>query len=192
MQPQNRTSRIGRKPITIPSGVDVKLDKQTMSIKGPKGTLAVQIHPYVNVSIESNTITLQPNTEKKSTITGAAKKLYRSIHGTMRANINNVIHGVTKGFEEKLLLVGVGYRAQAKGKVLALSLGHSHPVEFQVPAGITIETPTQTEILVKGASKEDVGQAAAEIRRKRGPEPYKGKGVRYANEVIELKETKKK
>lgn len=186
------TSRIGRKPVVIPSGVDVKITAEKLSVKGPKGQLSMDIHPFVKVSVESNQIKVQPNTETKGVITGASKKLYRSIAGTERANINNIIQGVTHGFERKLVLVGVGYRAQAKGKVLALSLGFSHPTDFSVPEGVTIETPTQTEIIVKGMNKELVGLVAAQIRSVRGPEPYKGKGVRYANEVIELKETKKK
>ncbi|RDI46962.1 50S ribosomal protein L6 [Aquicella lusitana] len=187
-----RTSRIGRKPVVVPSGVEVKLQDQKLSVKGPKGQLTMAIHPYVHVAIENNEIKVQPNNESKRTLTGPKTKLYRSIAGTTRANIHNVIHGVAQGFERKLVLVGVGYRAQAKGKVLSLSLGFSHPTDFAVPEGITIETPTQTEILVKGINKELVGLVAAQIRSVRGPEPYKGKGVRYANEVIELKETKKK
>jgi large subunit ribosomal protein L6 len=186
------TSRIGRKPVTVPSGVDVKIQDQKMSVKGPKGSLTIPLHPYVLVTIDKNEIKVAPNSINKRLITGASSKLYRSIAGTVRANIYNLIHGVTQGFERKLLLVGVGYRAQSKGKVLSLSLGFSHPTDFNVPEGVTIETPTQTEILIKGANKELVGLVAAQIRSIRGPEPYKGKGVRYANEVIELKETKKK
>lgn len=186
------TSRIGRKPVAIPSGVEVKINDLKLSIKGPKGQLSMNIHPYVNVSVESNQIKVESNAQAKELITGASKKLYRSIAGTERANIYNIVHGVTHGFERKLLLVGVGYRAQVKGKILSLSLGFSHPTDFDVPEGVTIETPTQTEIIVKGVNKELVGLVAAKIRSVRGPEPYKGKGVRYANEVIELKETKKK
>lgn len=144
------------------------------------------------MTVKDSQIQVQPINAKDTNITGASTKLYRSIAGTVRANINNSIHGVSQGFERKLVLVGVGYRAQAKGKILSLSLGFSHPTEFNVPEGVTIETPTQTEILIKGANKELVGLVAANIRRIRGPEPYKGKGIRYANEVIELKETKKK
>jgi large subunit ribosomal protein L6 len=192
----SKTSRIGRKPVTVPSGVEVKIQDQNLSVKGPKGHLSVALHPFVHVSIEKHDekseIKVQPNSQKDLVMTGATTKLYRSIAGTIRANIYNVIHGVTHGFERKLLLVGVGYRAQAKGKVLSLSLGFSHPTDFSVPEGVTVETPTQTDILIKGANKELVGLVAAQIRRIRGPEPYKGKGVRYANEVIELKETKKK
>lgn len=186
------TSRIGRKPVTIPAGVEVKIQNAEMTVKGPKGQRSIELHSFVNVSMENNEITVKPNLEAKSSITGSSNKLYRSIVGTVRANIFNLIHGVTQGFERKLVLVGVGYRAQAKGKVLGLSLGFSHPTDFSVPEGVVIETPTQTEILVKGINKELVGLVAAQIRSIRGPEPYKGKGVRYANEVIELKETKKK
>lgn len=185
-------SRVGRKPVTVPSGVDVKIKDQTLSVKGPKGQLSMPLHPFVNVTYESNLIKVDANKEAKKNITGSSNKLYRSIMGTLRAKIYNIIHGVTKGFERKLVLVGVGYRAQAKGKVLSLSLGFSHPTEFQVPEGITIETPTQTDITIKGINKELVGLVAANIRSIRGPEPYKGKGVRYSDEVIELKETKKK
>lgn len=187
-----RTSRIGRKPVVVPAGVEVKIQGEQISVKGPKGQLSMPLHPFVHVAIESNLIKVTPNAETRKTITGKGIKLYKSIAGTMRAKIHNVIHGVTQGFESKLVLVGVGYRAQGKGKILSLSLGFSHPTDFNVPEGVTIETPTQTEILVKGSSKELVGKVAAEIRAIRSPEPYKGKGVRYANEVIELKETKKK
>lgn len=186
------TSRIARRPVIIPSGVEINIKDDTLSAKGPKGNLSLPLHPYVKVVREDNQIKVRLNTDSDSKITGLSKKLYRSIAGTIRANINNIIYGVSHGFERRLVLVGVGYRAQAKGKVLALSVGFSHPTDFPVPAGVTIETPTQTEIVVKGASKELVGLVAAKIRNTRGPEPYKGKGIRYANEVIELKETKKK
>lgn len=186
------TSRIGRKPVAVTSGVEVKIQGQKLSVKGPKGHLSMALHPYVHVIFEDNQINVQLNNDSENVITGASKKLYRSIAGTIRANIYNVVYGVTHGFERKLILVGVGYRAQAKGKVLSLSLGYSHPTEYSVPDGITVETPVQTEVVIKGADKELVGQVAAEIRNMRCPEPYKGKGIRYANEVIELKETKKK
>lgn len=186
------TSRIGRKPVAVPSGVEVKLQDQKLSVKGPKGQLSITLHPFVHVSVDKNEIKVEPNANSGKVITGASKKLFRSIAGTERANISNLIHGVTQGFERKLLLVGVGYRAQSKGKILGLSLGFSHPTDFSVPEGVTIETPTQTEIIIKGPNKELVGLVAAQIRSIRGPEPYKGKGIRYANEVIELKETKKK
>lgn len=186
------TSRIGRKPVTVPAGVEVKISGQKFTAKGPKGHLDIALHPYINVTIENNEVKVTPQTDGDQIITGASKKLFRSIAGTIRSEIYNLIHGVSQGFERKLLLVGVGYRAQAKGKVLALSVGYSHPTEYQLPEGVTAETPTQTEIIVKGMSKELVGQAAAEIRSYRSPEPYKGKGIRYANEIVEIKETKKK
>lgn len=186
------TSRVGRKPVIIPSGVEVKLDANTLSAKGPKGKHTISLHPYVHVSYENNEVRVQPNAASRKNITGSAKKLYRSIAGTIRATIHNAIHGVSTGFQKNLVLIGVGYRAAAKGKVLSLSLGFSHPTDFPVPEGVTIETPSQTEIVVKGIDKELVGLVAAKIRNIRGPEPYKGKGIRYANETIELKETKKK
>jgi len=188
----SRTSRIGRKPVIIPSGIEIKLQGQNLSAKGPKGQLTVALHPYVNVAVEGNEIKVVSDADSRSQITGKGIKLYKSIAGTTRANIQNLIHGVSQGFERKLVLVGVGYRAQGKGKVLSLSLGFSHPTDFDVPEGVVVETPTQTEILIKGANKELVGLVAAQIRRIRSPEPYKGKGVRYSDEIIELKETKKK
>jgi large subunit ribosomal protein L6 len=187
-----KTSRIGRKPVIVPTGVEVKLQDQKLSVKGPKGHLSIDLNPFVHVTVEKNEIKVQPHSNIEGKITGASKKLFRSIAGTAHANINNLILGVTHGFERKLVLVGVGYRAQAKGKVLSLSLGFSHPTDFSVPEGVTIETPSQTEITVKGINKELVGLVAAKIRSMRSPEPYKGKGIRYVNEVIELKETKKK
>ena len=186
------TSRIARRPVVVPSGVDIKIQEETLLVKGPKGQLSLKVHPFVKVTYEQNEIKVSQNTNRDKNITGPSTKLYRSIAGTLRANINNLIKGVTSGFEKKLLLVGVGYRAQAKGKVLSLNLGFSHPTDFTIPEGIVVETPTQTEILIKGANKILVGQVAAKIRSIRGPEPYKGKGVRYANEIIEIKETKKK
>lgn len=186
------TSRIGRKPVAIPSGVDVKIQGENMLVKGPKGQLTLPLHPFVKVTMADGFVSVSPDQEKRKNITGINIKLYRSIAGTIRANIYNSIHGVSQGFERKLSLVGVGYRAQAKGKVVSLSLGYSHPTNYSVPEGITVETPTQTEIVVKGASKELVGQVASQIRAMRGPEPYKGKGVRYADETVEIKETKKK
>jgi len=188
----NVTSRVGRKPVLVPTGVEVKIQSESFSAKGPKGQLTLKLHPFVKVTVESGQVKVSPNRDKGQVITGAGTKLYRSIAGTMRAKINNLIHGVTHGFERKLTLVGVGYRAQAKGKVLSLSLGYSHPTDFNLPEGVTIETPSQTEIIIKGNNKDLVGQVAAKIRSIRGPEPYKGKGVRYFDEIIELKETKKK
>lgn len=186
------TSRIGRKPVTIPAGVEVKIQDRKLSAKGPKGQITIALHKFVQVTMDGKEIKVHPNTDSDQIITGAANKLYRSIAGTVRANIYNTLQGVSTGFERKLVLVGVGYRAQAKGKVLSLSLGFSHPTDFSVPEGITVETPTQTEIFIRGSDKKLVGLVAAKIRAIRPPEPYKGKGVRYANELIELKETKKK
>lgn len=186
------TSRIGRKPIAVPSGVEIKLNSGELSIKGPKGHTMVSVHPFINLIIENKEIKVHANSESSMQITGASNKLYRSITGTTRANINNSIHGVTHGFERKLTLVGVGYKAQMKGKVLSLNLGYSHDTDFKIPEGITIETPSPTEIIIKGINKQDVGRTAAKIREIRPPEPYKGKGVRYSDEIIEIKETKKK
>ncbi len=176
-------SRIAKAPITIPSGVEVKVDGQHVSVKGSKGALEMDIHPDSAVSIDNGIITVRPAGETKN---GWA------MAGTMRALVSNMVTGVSEGFQRKLELVGVGYRAQAKGKVLNLTLGFSHPVDYPVPEGITIETPSQTEVLVSGSDKQKVGQVAAEIRSFRPPEPYKGKGVRYADERIIRKEAKKK
>lgn len=187
------SSKIGRQPVTVPSGVEVKIENGSISAKGPKGQMSIPVHPYVEVKLNDGAVVIEQNkTEKELRITGSGKKTYRSIAGATRSNINNLITGVSVGFEKKLALVGVGYRAQAKGKVLSLSLGFSHPTDFPVPEGVTIETPTPTEILVKGSDKIVVGEVAANIRSIRPPEPYKGKGVRYADERIEIKETKKK
>ena len=173
-------SRIAKKPITIPSGIEINASGRTLTVKGPKGALERSLPDAVAVLREGNEI--------KFEFGGGAKALA----GTTRALVNNMVKGVSKGFERKLELVGVGYRAQVQGKTLNLTLGYSHPVNFAVPGGITIETPSQTEIVVKGVDKQLVGQVAAEIRSFRPPEPYKGKGVRYANEVIVRKEAKKK
>jgi large subunit ribosomal protein L6 len=186
------TSRIGRKPVVVPAGVDIKIQNEEMHVKGPKGLMKVSLHPFVLVQHDGGEIKVHPNTDAEKNITGASIKLYRSIAGTVRANIYNVIHGVTQGFERKLSLIGVGYKAQSKGKVLSLSLGFSHPTDYDVPEGITVETPTPTEVIIKGMNKILVGQVAAQIRSIRPPEPYKGKGVRYADEKVEIKETKKK
>jgi large subunit ribosomal protein L6 len=176
-------SRIAKAPITIPSAVDVKIDGRELTVKGPKGTLSRTIHPAVNVEGGDQTLNVAPVSDK-----GEAW----AMAGTMRALINNMVKGVSDGFEKRLTLVGVGYRAQAKGNVLNLALGYSHPIDYPVPAGIEIETPAATEIVVKGADKQQVGQVAAEIRSKRPPEPYKGKGVRYSDEQVIRKEAKKK
>lgn len=186
------TSRVGRLPVAIPNGVEVKVQNKELTAKGPKGQLAMSVHPYIKVDVVDGAIKVAFDENFDGVITGAAKKTYRSIAGTTRSNINNIVTGVSTGFEKRLTLVGVGYRAQSKGKVIALSLGFSHPTEYAVPEGVTIETPTQTEIVVRGADKELVGKVARDIRAIRPPEPYKGKGVRYSNEVVILKETKKK
>ena len=176
-------SRVAKKPIEVPSGVDVKVSGQMVSVKGPKGQFEYQIHDDVEVNMDGSVLNFAPK--------GGDVSLF-AMAGTMRAVVNNMVTGVSHGFERKLELVGVGYRAQAQGKVLNLSLGYSHPINFEVPEGITIETPSQTEVVVKGADKQVVGQVAAEIRAFRPPEPYKGKGVKYAGEKIIRKEAKKK
>jgi len=172
-------SRIANEPVVIPSGVDVKLNGQHLAVKGSKGEMSMDIHGDVCVEHNDNVINVQ--TEKSKNIAMA---------GTMRALISNLVVGVSDGFEKKLELVGVGYRAQAKGKVLNLNLGFSHPVDYAVPEGIKIETPSQTEVVITGADKQKVGQAAAEIRAFRPPEPYKGKGVKYADGVKKPKRNK--
>ncbi|MCW5588916.1 MAG: 50S ribosomal protein L6 [Legionellales bacterium] len=176
-------SRVANNPINIPSGVEVTSQANAVSVKGSKGNLHYSLHHLVTIEKEGNVLTIKALNESIEANAQA---------GTTRAIINNMVNGVSKGFERKLVLVGVGYRAAAQGKVLNLSLGFSHPVVFPVPEGITIETPSQTEILVKGADKRLVGQVAANIRSIRPPEPYKGKGVRYADEKVIIKETKKK
>jgi large subunit ribosomal protein L6 len=176
-------SRIAKKPIDIPSGVEFSVNGREVSAKGPKGFLSVTLHDVVNLTQEGNVVTLSAKDDRQSTV---------AVTGTMRSVISNIVLGVTTGFEKKLQLVGVGYRAQAQGKQLNLSLGLSHPVNYQVPEGIEIETPAATEIIVRGCSKQQVGQVCAEIRAFRPPEPYKGKGVKYADEQIVRKEAKKK
>ena len=176
-------SRVAKKPVALPAGVSVAVDGRKVSVKGAKGALDFELHPTVAIVHENNELKLVPQSE-------AAE--HRAMAGTMRALVANMVTGVSKGFERNLQLVGVGYRAQAQGAALNLTLGFSHPVVFDVPQGITVETPTQTEILVKGVDKQKVGQVAAKIRAFRPPEPYKGKGVRYADETIVLKEAKKK
>jgi large subunit ribosomal protein L6 len=190
--PKVNSSRIGRKPIAIPSGVELKVQGENLSVKGPKGTILIPMHTFVNIEIADGFVNVSPNAEKRKNITGVNIKLFRSIAGTVRANIANGIFGVSTGFERRLTLVGVGYRAQTKGTTVALSLGFSHPTNYDIPTGITVETPSQTEIIVKGASKELVGQVASQIRAIRPPEPYKGKGARYSGEKVVIKETKKK
>lgn len=186
------TSRVGRKPVAIPAGVEIKLQGQDLIIKGSKGQVVVPIHPLIKIELDKNHLKVNSNTEGKYIRTGSGTKLNKAITGTTRAKIFNFVHGVSKGFEKKLVLVGVGYRAQAKGNTLNLTIGYSHPVNFTAPEGVTLETPSQTEILVKGVDKHLVGHAAAMIRDVRCPEPYKGKGIRYSTEVVVRKETKKK
>ena len=174
-------SRVAKKPVALPKGVDLQISDESINVKGPKGTLSMARPAGVDVAIEDGHATMNP---KGSDDVAMA--------GTLRALLANMVTGVTDGFERKLELVGVGYRASMQGKDLNLSLGFSHPVVFNAPDGISIETPSQTEVLVKGADKQQVGQVAAEIRKYRGPEPYKGKGVKYAEERIVRKEGKKK
>lgn len=174
-------SRIAKQPVEIPKGVDVKLQGQHLAMKGPVGEMSMDIHRDVSVEQKDNQINVSLGKSGDS-----------AMAGTMRALINNLATGVSQGFERKLELVGVGYRAQARGKVLSLTLGFSHPVEYPVPEGIKIETPSQTEIIVRGTDKQKVGQVAAEIREFRKPEPYKGKGIKYSDERVIRKEAKKK
>ena len=176
-------SRIGKNPIVLPKGVEVTAAGGQISVKGPLGTIARPLDP--NVAIEKDGDNLQCK------VLGNSRQA-KAMFGTMRALVSNMVVGVTKGWERKLQLVGVGYRAQAQGDKLNLTLGFSHPVVHQMPKGVKVATPTQTEILLTGVDKQQVGQVAAEVRAYRAPEPYKGKGVRYADEVIVLKETKKK
>ena len=174
-------SRIGNKPITVPEGVEIKLDGQNITVKGPKGTLEREIHSNMKVTIEGNVLKVErPNDEPQN----------RSLHGLTRTLINNMIEGTVKGFERKLEINGVGYRAAKQGTKLVLTLGYSHPVEMEAPEGITFDVPNQNEIIVKGMDKELVGQTAAVIRTKRPPEVYRGKGIKYAEEVIRRKEGK--
>ena len=174
-------SRIGNKPITVPAGVEVKLDGQIITVKGPKGTLEREIHKNITVSLEGNVITVtRPNDEPAN----------RSLHGLTRTLINNMIEGTLNEFQRKLEINGVGYRAQKQGTKLVLTLGYSHPVEMVAPEGITFDVPSANEIIVRGIDKELVGQTAAVIRTKRPPEVYRGKGIKYAEEVIRRKEGK--
>ncbi len=176
-------SRIAKNPINVPKAVEITESGQQVTVKGPKGTLTHTIHDLVEMANESGVLSFSPRDESQAA---------NALAGTTRAVINNLVIGVSDGFEKKLELVGVGYRAQAKGNVLNLTLGFSHPVDYQLPDGITAETPSQTEVVVKGCDKQKVGQVAAEIRAFRPPEPYKGKGVRYSDEVVVRKEAKKK
>lgn len=176
-------SRIGKYPVKVPGGVEVTQGAEQISVKGPLGSLAQRISPLVKIKREGDQLLLETADDSMEA---------NAMSGTLRALIANMVHGVSKGFERKLTLVGVGYRAQAQGDKLNLSLGFSHPVVHQMPKGVKVETPTQTEILIKGIDNQQVGQVAAEVRGYRPPEPYKGKGVRYADEKVVRKETKKK
>jgi len=176
-------SRVGKKPVAVPSGVTATVTGQTVKVKGAKGELSFLVPEEVSVAMEDGAVAVNPRDESKDA---------RSKWGMSRAQVANLVEGVTKGFERKLEINGVGYRAQVAGKVLKLSLGYSHDIEYEIPAGITITTPRPTEVVIVGIDKQKVGQAAANIREYRGPEPYKGKGVRYANEFIFRKEGKKK
>ncbi|MBD9399918.1 50S ribosomal protein L6 [Pseudomonas sp. PDM11] len=176
-------SRVAKNPVKLPAGVEIKLAGQQLSVKGAKGTLELSVHSSVEVLQESGELRFAARNGDQQT---------RAMAGTTRALVNNMVIGVSQGFERKLQLVGVGYKAQAKGQVLNLALGFSHPIDYQLPEGVVAETPNQTEILIKGVDKQLVGQVAAEIRDFRRPEPYKGKGVRYADEVVRRKEAKKK
>ena len=174
-------SRIAKNPVDLPSGVEVKMSGRNIQVKGPKGELSLDLHPTVDMVHEDNQLRLAATTEDSA----------MAMAGTMRALVSNMVTGVSVGYEKKLTIVGVGYRAQAQGNTLNLSLGFSHPVVYQIAKGVSVETPSQTEIVVSGTDKQLVGQTAAEIRRFRPPEPYKGKGVRYADEQVRRKQAKK-
>ncbi|PKM01801.1 MAG: 50S ribosomal protein L6 [Gammaproteobacteria bacterium HGW-Gammaproteobacteria-6] len=173
-------SRVAKMPIALPKGVEISIAAGAITVKGPKGTLSQASIAGVNVNLENGELAISPVNNDSD-----------ALAGTMRALLANMVHGVSSGFERKLELVGVGYRATMQGKDLGLALGFSHPIVFKVPEGVSVETPTQTEVLVKGSDKQLVGQVAAKIRAFRKPEPYKGKGVRYAGEKINMKEAKK-
>jgi large subunit ribosomal protein L6 len=176
-------SRVAKNPVIVPSGVEVALATGEISVKGPLGTLKQVLSGDVSVVREGDSLLCKAQNDTKQAI---------AMSGTIRAHLSNMVKGVSKGFERKLTLVGVGYRAQAAGDTLNLTVGYSHPVTYKMPAGVKVETPSQTDILLKGANRQQVGQVAAEIRAFREPEPYKGKGIRYSDEVVILKETKKK
>ena len=176
-------SRIGNFPVELPTGVEVQFSPSEISVKGPLGTLKQSLSDQITLEKIENRLQFKVANESNAA---------NALSGTMRALVANMVTGVTKGFEKRLTLVGVGYRAQAQGDKLNLTLGFSHPVVHQMPKGIKVETPSQTEILIKGIDKQVVGQVAAEVRAYRSPEPYKGKGVRYSDETVVLKETKKK
>ncbi|GAF22601.1 MULTISPECIES: 50S ribosomal protein L6 [Shouchella] len=174
-------SRVGLKPITIPEGVTVSLDGNLCTVKGPKGELSRELHPAIKVNLENNEMSFARPSDHKE---------HRALHGTMRANVNNMVEGVTKGFERALELNGVGYRASKSGNKLVLNVGYSHPVEITPEEGLEIEVPSNTKVVVKGINKERVGALASNIRAVRQPEPYKGKGIRYEGEYVRRKEGK--
>jgi large subunit ribosomal protein L6 len=176
-------SRIAKAPVELPQGVEFKQDGEVVTIKGSKGSLSLDVHTEVEIEQGEGVLNLSPR---------SGSRFATAVTGTTRSLLANMVEGVTSGFERKLELVGVGYRAQAQGNTLNLTLGFSHPVVYAVPEGISVETPSQTEIVIRGSDKQKVGQVAAEIRRFRPPEPYKGKGVRYSGERVHLKEAKKK
>ena len=176
-------SRVGKLPVTIPAGVDVSINGSQISVKGTGGTLQLTLNTLVTVANDAGKLSFKAANDSREA---------DAMSGTMRQLVNNMVVGVTKGFEKKLSLVGVGYKAQATGAKLNLAVGYSHPVNIDMPAGISVATPTPTEILIKGADRQRVGQIAAEVRAVRPPEPYKGKGIRYSDEKITIKETKKK
>ena len=173
-------SRVAKNPISLPKGVDINISGQQVNVKGPKGAMQLQLHPSVGAKEEGGVITILPQDNSAM-----------AMAGTMRSLLNNLVIGVTEGFEKKLSLVGVGYRANAQGRNLNLTLGFSHPINYDLPDGVEVETPTQSEVIVRGSDKQKVGQVAAEIRAFRPPEPYKGKGVRYTDEHVVRKEAKK-
>jgi len=176
-------SRVAKMPIAVPAGAEVAISAAAITVKGPLGVLTQSLNGLVKVENNAGTLSFEPSNDSREA---------NAMSGTLRALVNNMVTGVTKGFEKKLNLVGVGYKAQAAGDKLNLSLGFSHPVVHAMPAGVTCATATPTEIVIKGIDRQKVGQVAAEVRAYRAPEPYKGKGVRYADEVVKLKETKKK
>ena len=176
-------SRVAKSPVVIPAGVEVKFGTDVLTIKGKNGELSLPLSQDVTIALEEGQLTFAPTNDSKQA---------NAMSGTVRALVNNMVKGVAEGFEKKLQLIGVGYRAQAQGNVLNLSLGFSHPIAYELPEGVTAVTPSQTEIVISGADKQKVGQVAAEVRAYRPPEPYKGKGVRYADEKVVIKETKKK
>ncbi|KQQ47658.1 50S ribosomal protein L6 [Duganella sp. Leaf126] len=176
-------SRVAKMPIAVPAGADVAISAQAITVKGPLGVLTQNLNGLVKVQNNDGTLSFEPANDSREA---------NAMSGTLRALVNNMVTGVTKGFEKKLNLIGVGYKAQAQGDKLNLSLGFSHPVVHAMPEGVTVATATPTEIVIKGIDRQKVGQVAAEVRAYRAPEPYKGKGVRYSDEVVKLKETKKK